>query len=73
MVCVGVICVGVIFWFACLVHHGGSLSLLNSVSFGVIVGLSSSFCLHVFTNSPLMYSAAAFFCSTGFVSFVLWA
>ncbi len=45
---------------------------MSAVSSGVVVGLSFIFCLHVFTNSPWMHSAAGLLCSTVFITFVLW-
>jgi hypothetical protein len=74
MVCVGFFCVGVLVLFVCLVCCGGSLlswSDADALS-GVIVGLSSIFYLHVFTNSSWMHSSAGLFCSTVFVTFFLW-
>ncbi len=72
MVGIGVFHVGVLVFFVCLVCLGGSSLLLSAASSGVIVGLSSIFCLRVFTNSPWMHSAAGLFCSTVFITFVLW-
>ncbi len=45
-------CGGLLVLFVCLVRCGGSLLSLSSASSGVVVGLSSIFRLHVFTNSP---------------------
>jgi hypothetical protein len=64
--------VGVLVVFVCLVCCGGSLMLLSDASSGAVLGLSIIFCLHVFTNSPWMHSAAGLLCSTVFVTFVLW-
>ncbi len=52
IVCIRFFCVGVLVLFVSLVCCCGSLSSLSAASSGVVVGLSSIFCLHVFTNSP---------------------